>query len=418
MPPQPPKKGSGAVIVTLSLVAVAVLGIVGIIALVGLNVGDKNKPVPKAAPPPLTELPIKPGSAPAPAYGGVSAPNACTLVPVDFLLSRGWVLSREAQIFDRLPDPDAPTAQAVQQQPGGVVAGISGCAVPFDNRGNATLNIRSAPLDDARILASKADSARDDSEVYRENGVEVLVDNDPENNRDRPSGVYGYLVKGSMLAEFNLSSPDGTPRDRALDTAKQAISRITGAWDSASKSPSVATYPQPYGNVPDPCKTISAEDLTSLFGQPNSGMIEQREWTTSPVEVFKMDTGEQVEYVETRCSQGTLHPWGEPSRPFGSIGVNIQTYPDAAKAAGALRFFADPKSEIGRSLGPAKPLNTTIGDSPAYISTAFGSDRAIMFQVDRYLVAATASEGYGPFNEDALRTRLTPVARQMADSLR
>lgn len=416
-PPQPPKKGSAAVIVTLSLVAVVVLVVGAIAGVVVLNMGGGEEPAPTAAPP-LTELPIKPGSDRAPTYGEVAAPNACALIPVDFLLSRGWVLSRGETIFDRSPDPDDPTPNPVEQGPGGVVTGLSGCQVPFDAYGNATLNILSPPLDSTSNMESTARMAREDSEGYQENGFEVLVENDPESVQERPSGVHGHLVRGSMLVEFTLASPDGTPRERALDTAKQALSRITSSWDSASRSPSVAAYPQPYGDVPDPCGTITAQDLMSVFGQPGSGMIEQREWGTSPVELFSMDTGGKVEYVESRCAQGTLEPEAEWDRPTGSLDVTVRTFPGAAKAAESLQLYADPGSEIGRTFGPATPLGSTIGDGPAHISYAFAQERVIVFQTGRYLVAVTATENSALFSDEALRTRLTPIAQQVSDRLR
>ncbi|TWF93521.1 hypothetical protein FHU35_15365 [Saccharopolyspora dendranthemae] len=400
----------------VSLVAVVVLVVGAIAAVVAFNVGGEEAA--PAAAPPLTELPIKPGNDPAPTYGEVAAPNACALIPVDFLLSRGWVLSRNEQIFDRSPDPDDPTSQPVEQGVGGVVTGVSGCEVPFDAYGKATLNVLSPPLDGATRTESTARMAREDSDAHQENGFEVLIENDPESVADRPNGVYGHLVKGSMLVEFTLVSPDGTPRDRALDTAKQALSRITSSWDSTSKSPSVATYPQPYGKVPDPCETISAQDLMSLFGQPGSGMIEQRQWDTSPTELFSMDTGGKVEYVEDRCTQGTLEPEAEWNRPTGSIDVTVRTFPGAAKAAESLQLYASPNSEVGRAFGPATPLGTSIGDGPAHISYAFAQERVILFQTGRYLVAVTARENTALFSDEALRTRLTPIAQQLSDRLR
>ncbi|GAA2821410.1 hypothetical protein [Saccharopolyspora taberi] len=413
-PMPPPKKSRTGLIVTLCVAGVLVLALVVVSAVVLVQAPGGREPS-AAEPQPLTSLPISPGSGPVPVYGGTRAPNVCSIVPVDLLKSQGWQLSPEETITERLPDPDHPAPQPVAQQPGGLLTGLSGCSVLFEQDAQVSFSVDAAPISDPGSMESDLRIAREHGSTSTTEGKwEILLD---EENPGTPEGAYGYLTDRTSVVEFSIVSPTGTPHAKAVDVAKQALSEMIAKWDSAYAGASAGKYPAPFGEVPDPCAAIEPGDIDEVFHLQHSGVVD-RTWSSSPVEVFKRGDNERIVYAESTCHQGSVAPRDDISARTGSIDVTLRTFPDAGKAAEQVEFYADPNSEISTTFGPATPLDASIGDGRAYLSPAFAKEHSIMFHVGRYVVSLAATEDSQLFDDEALRARLVPVAQQVAERLR
>ncbi|WP_345357719.1 hypothetical protein [Saccharopolyspora cebuensis] len=387
---------------TLSLLGVVLLG-AGAVTAVTLASGDEQKQQEKAGP----LLPLAPGEGTPARYGPVEARNACQMIPVEFLVQQGFTLEGDSDIWERLPDPHT-SVEPVTQEPGSMFMGLSSCAVFFADGGRVDIDIKRPPYNTSEEIAKTIEMYEEDGQPpYTEHGWEIYLLPD----EDDPKWVDGALRKGDTVVQTLFGNSSNLPDGRSQDLAKQVLSRIAAALEQPPAPPNVATYPAPYGRVPDPCEALTAEDLSSMVGLPDSGVIE-REWTVGEVRLLDRGMAQTGRFVETKCRRTSQQR--DLFDDVGGLGLTLQTFRDERIAGMALDQYLDPAAKVSVFGGPARTLPETVGDSQALAVTRLDQESTYLFRVGRHLVHFQDAK----MDDAALSAKYSAVAKAVAERLR
>ncbi len=406
----------------LTIVAVLVAAGVAVPLVLFHHPRALTAPSPGAAPGPSTTAPAAPpgvllklGPGPASAgpvrWGTAPMYDACSVLPMNTVLTQGIALDPAYAVFDDNP-ASGNTGGIGVNQPNTVTRGSSSCYYPGSDTEAVGLTLYQQPF-------STADDITQEIQVDQSGGTASTVNGYTVYTEQREATEWDIsITNNQVLAELNLTLKHG---DYHGHTPAMVVASLTNTVVAGLRNPpgpaSQIHYSAPYTDI-NPCSIFTANDFATYLGVPDDQhphtelQLGERELAPAAGGTQGLDS----HYITTQCQRFSVALDQGTSDAPGIVAV-FDTYRTVEQAQFAIKASCVP-NPVDDPLGPPTAAGITInGDLACYPVAGRPGDKPLYFRGGRTVASVWLWEDVDPTKLAQLTQLLQPLAQDLSTKL-
>lgn len=359
-------------------------------------------------------LTMRPGSGAPLKWGATPIYDACTILPLYYLVNSGFLVQQPYDIFVDRPARGNRGGPGYSQS-NTASRGVTSCSYPGHNAGDrVALQILQKPFndhDDFSILHLHDDKGK--TRHTRSGALVHVVHMDDEQ--------YGWTVNivtprasAELVVVLGKQYYGDASRKKTLHTFVQ---RIVAQLGKPPRPPVSISYKGPYQGTADPCSLFTARDFHTLFDTSDDTHPHRRyrlgERDLVPDPGVDLPEGH---YTQIRCQRFSVAA-DEFDKDAPAMEIQFDVYRSNKQSRTGLYAECDPRSSGADAFGPSVQLKEKIGDSRACFPDEGRNDWRLVFRSGNTVVFLNIWQ-HVPRSALAHRAKLlTPLARKIAGRL-